>query len=39
MQTDDLTIYPNTPQLQTIYNPALIHPLSAFVARSNQKYN
>lgn len=36
MLREDLTIFPNTPVL---FNPTLVHPMSAFVARSCYKYN
>ncbi|CAD8137006.1 unnamed protein product [Paramecium pentaurelia] len=35
----DLAIFPNTPQIQCLFNPSTIHPMTAFVARSCYKYN
>ncbi|CAD8049611.1 unnamed protein product [Paramecium primaurelia] len=39
MQREDLTIFPNTPQIQSLFNPTPINPMTAFVARSCYKYN
>ncbi|CAD8048946.1 unnamed protein product [Paramecium sonneborni] len=39
MQREDLTIFPKTPQIQCLFNPTTIHPMTAFVARSCYKYN
>ncbi|CAD8134459.1 unnamed protein product [Paramecium octaurelia] len=39
MNREDLAIFPHTPQFQTIYNPTLVHPMSAFVSRSSYKNN
>ncbi|CAD8054068.1 unnamed protein product [Paramecium primaurelia] len=39
MNREDLAIFPYTPQFQTIYNPTLVHPMSAFVSRSSYRNN
>ncbi|CAD8051245.1 unnamed protein product [Paramecium sonneborni] len=39
MNREDLAIYPYTPQFQTIYNPTLVHPMSAFVSRQSNRNN
>ncbi|CAD8050087.1 unnamed protein product [Paramecium sonneborni] len=39
MNREDLAIYPFTPQFQTIYNPTLVHPMSAFISRQSYRNN